>query len=566
MVNMANPIAPITPKIFISHAWEDKIFVRRLEAELKSAGAEVWVDHSDLQGGDNLPKRISDALTWCDTVLFVWSEAASQSHWVELEWTNALSLRKTIIPCVVSKTPLPALLANVLYVDCRDFAKGFAQLQQALHLDPSATKPEPAPASTTKDRRIDAAVPSAAELGRAIDLRVQVRFPDSPRLGLEDWPAKTKPAQLEQISENVVLEFPVDAATGKLAAARLEIHVIAPDFDIAGTAKQILLVPPDALSKCLSFLITPKRTGVCRLNVEVYNLEHIFLGAIPIETEVGNEPKSPSTNVANLFLFVTVRQEQAVTRSGGTYSKTKKIQRPAPKIEPKEIPPPAPAPSQTGTGGDSQIIQHSAKETPIYQRAWRWLIFILIGIFAVGGFFDAIANALLLVTPRSTYFFSIAIIVIWVCLEMLLRRRGLLWLTKDRKAVRIRRLGNKVKGALIGVMVLLWLPRVADIFDLNLIKDETPESSRFYGVVEDENGKLIADAEIIITVKEGESDRLGYGRTKLDGEFDLVVKAKPQTTLWVTVIKDGVIGFQNYLPILGNQEIIFKGNHSPDKP
>ena len=362
MVNMANPIAPITPKIFISHAWEDKIFVRRLEAELKSAGAEVWVDHSGVQGGDNLPKCISDALTWCDTVLLIWSEAASQSHWVELEWTNALSLRKTIIPCVVSKTPLPALLANVLYVDCRDFAKGFAQLRQALHLDPSATKPEPPPASTTKDRRIDAAVPSAAELGRAIDLRVQVRFPDSPRLGLEDWPAKTKPAQLEQISENVVLEFPVDAATGKLAAARLEIHVVAPDFDIAGNAKQILLVPPDALSKCLSFLITPKRTGVCRLNVEVYNVDHIFLGAIPIETEVGGELKSPSTNVANLFLFVTVRQEKTATRSGGTYSKS------------KEIPPPASAPKPTTNEtttiiGDRNI--HAGRDVIIQQPTYE---------------------------------------------------------------------------------------------------------------------------------------------------------------------------------------------------
>lgn len=354
----------IKPKIFISHAWEDKAFVRRLEAELKSASAEVWVDHSGVYGGDNLPKRISDALTWCDTVLLIWSEAASQSHWVELEWTNALSLRKTIIPCRVDQTPLPALLANVLYVDCRDFAEGFKQLQKALHLEspatdqPSTRKSEPA--STTKDRRIDAAVPSIAEVGRPVDLRVQVRFPDSPRLGLEDWPVKNKPSQLEQAAENVALEFPMDAATGKLRSTLLEIHVVAPDFDIAGNAKQILLVPPDALSKCLSFLITPKRTGVCRLNVEVYNLEHIFLGAIPIETEVGNEQKSPSTNVANLFLFVTVGQEKTATRSGGTYSKS------------KEIPPPAPKPTINETTtiiGDRNI--HAGRDVIIQQPTYE---------------------------------------------------------------------------------------------------------------------------------------------------------------------------------------------------
>ncbi len=49
------------PRIFISHAWEDKPLVRRLEAELQAAGAEVWVDHVGIRGGDNLPERISEA-------------------------------------------------------------------------------------------------------------------------------------------------------------------------------------------------------------------------------------------------------------------------------------------------------------------------------------------------------------------------------------------------------------------------------------------------------------------------------------------------------------------------
>jgi len=413
MVNMANPMPSITPKIFISHAWEDKALVRRLETELKAAGAEVWVDHSGVRGGDNLPERISEALAWCDTILLIWSEAASQSHWVKLEWTNALSLRKTIIPCLVSQVQLPALLANILYVDCRDFADGFKQLSQALQLEspsterPSSNKLEPTPASAIKERRIDAAVPSAAEVGRPIDLRVQVRFPDSPRLGLEDWPTKNKPAHLEQATENVALEFPVDPATGKLGSARLEIHVVAPDFDIAGNARQILLVPPDTLSKCLSFLITPKRIGVCRLNVEVYNIEHIFLGAIPIETEVGGEIKSPSTNVANLFLFVTVGQEKTTTRSGAP-------------LKPKAIPPPAPAPSQTAITRDGKIIQagrdviiqQPAQETPARSapksliERWQLWVALLTAIAALIAGMPKIITEYRVLFPAKTARFS----------------------------------------------------------------------------------------------------------------------------------------------------------------
>jgi predicted esterase len=86
------------PRIFISHAWEDKALVRRLEKTLADAGAQVWVDHAGIRGGDNLPERINDALERCNTLLLVWSKAAKSSHWVKLEWTNAISLRKLIIP------------------------------------------------------------------------------------------------------------------------------------------------------------------------------------------------------------------------------------------------------------------------------------------------------------------------------------------------------------------------------------------------------------------------------------------------------------------------------------
>jgi hypothetical protein len=108
--------------------------VRRLEAQLKSAGAEVWVDHAGIRGGDNLPERINDALEWCNTLLLVWSKQAKASHWVKLEWTNAISLRKLIIPCPIDGTPAPPIMANTAYVDFSDEKKGLRELLQALRL------------------------------------------------------------------------------------------------------------------------------------------------------------------------------------------------------------------------------------------------------------------------------------------------------------------------------------------------------------------------------------------------------------------------------------------------
>jgi len=137
-----------TPKIFISHSWDNKPLVRRLEAELKAAGADVWVDHAGVRGGDNLPKEISAALAWCNTVVLVWSQSAAQSHWVELEWTNAIALRKLVTPCRLDKTALPALLANLLYIDFTEVEKGITQLREAVQL---AQKPVTnTPASITE--------------------------------------------------------------------------------------------------------------------------------------------------------------------------------------------------------------------------------------------------------------------------------------------------------------------------------------------------------------------------------------------------------------------------------
>lgn len=116
------------------------MLVRRLEDALKAAGAEVWVDHVGVRGGDNLPERISEALDWCNTLLLVWSKAAAGSRWVKLEWTNAIALDKLIIPCPIDKTPLPSILAHKAYIDFSDTDLGLRELLRALQLTPPASR------------------------------------------------------------------------------------------------------------------------------------------------------------------------------------------------------------------------------------------------------------------------------------------------------------------------------------------------------------------------------------------------------------------------------------------
>lgn len=174
----------------------------------------------------------------------------------------------------------------------------------------------------TRARRIDAAAPSQAQVGARIDLIVQVRFPDSPRLGLEDWPSRRVPDSIEQTSEAVRLAFPIDLATGRAGSARLQVRVVAPDFLIEGQRQQTFDVPPDAYSQRLSFLLTAVRPGLCRINVEVYTADSVFLGMVPVETDVGGAPvEVGQLCVSNLVLSVIAREvaglmAQAAAKSG----------------------------------------------------------------------------------------------------------------------------------------------------------------------------------------------------------------------------------------------------------
>jgi HEAT repeat protein len=147
-------------------------------------------------------------------------------------------------------------------------------------------------------------------VGERLDLLVQVRFPDSPPLGLNDWPFKRKPQLEKQSSEPTELEFTINPLTGQTEAARLSVHVVTNDFDIIGASEKILDVRPDMESRKLPFLLSARTPGTCRINVEIYNAKRAYLGLIPIETEIGGQLSPPMTIVANLVLTVVTSPER----------------------------------------------------------------------------------------------------------------------------------------------------------------------------------------------------------------------------------------------------------------
>jgi hypothetical protein len=119
-------------KLFISYAREDVKIVQKLEQALTANHVDVWRDQVNLYGGQQWPKAIGEAIATHNIVVLIWSKDAAASHYVEFEWTTAVALKKTILPCCLDETPLPPALSAINSIDLHVLDEVLPRILQAL--------------------------------------------------------------------------------------------------------------------------------------------------------------------------------------------------------------------------------------------------------------------------------------------------------------------------------------------------------------------------------------------------------------------------------------------------
>ena len=105
----------------------------------------------------------------------------------------------------------------------------------------------------------------------------------------------------------------------------------------------------------------------------------------------------------------------------------------------------------------------SRKKRPLHQVILTYAYFSLLGLLFLGAFFDAIGNAMELVTPKIATYSSIAATLAFAFLNYYLKRKPLTWLA-DGQTIKIKKLGMKSLFGLLGMIALVWLPIVVDYF------------------------------------------------------------------------------------------------------
>jgi hypothetical protein len=81
---------------FVSYCREDSDFALKLAGDLKTTGANVWLDQLDILPGERWDRAVEEALAKCPSVVVILSPASVSSTNVMDEVSFALEERKNL--------------------------------------------------------------------------------------------------------------------------------------------------------------------------------------------------------------------------------------------------------------------------------------------------------------------------------------------------------------------------------------------------------------------------------------------------------------------------------------
>lgn len=77
--------------VFISHSSKDKELILQVIADLQNNGISYWVDHEQIQFGDNITNKIEDGLQGSKYILVALSKNLGKSNWCRAEYGPILN-------------------------------------------------------------------------------------------------------------------------------------------------------------------------------------------------------------------------------------------------------------------------------------------------------------------------------------------------------------------------------------------------------------------------------------------------------------------------------------------
>ena len=136
---MKNIITENSPKVFLSHANDDKErFVLDFATKLRGKGIDVWLDKWEMLVGDSLIDKIfEEGIKNAQAIIIVLSKFSVYKSWVKEE-LNAAIVKKInglskIIPILIDDCEVPEALQSTLWITINDLNNYDDELNQIVN-------------------------------------------------------------------------------------------------------------------------------------------------------------------------------------------------------------------------------------------------------------------------------------------------------------------------------------------------------------------------------------------------------------------------------------------------
>jgi hypothetical protein len=140
-------------KIFFSYSRADgEQRALKLANDLRSAGADVWIDQLDIEAGKLWDLEVEKALNAANCVLFIATEKSTTSNNVLDEVYYALEEGKAVIPLCFHECRIPFRLQRLQRIDfTTDYETAFRRLLKTLDLNYSEERPSASEQTAQKE-------------------------------------------------------------------------------------------------------------------------------------------------------------------------------------------------------------------------------------------------------------------------------------------------------------------------------------------------------------------------------------------------------------------------------
>ncbi len=265
----------MSPKVFISHASEDKQrFVVDFAKRLRENGVDAWLDQWEMKPGDSLVDKIfEEGLKEAHAVIIVLSTISVQKPWVREELNtsvvNRISRGTKLIPVVIDECDVPESLKSTLWQKVNRLDDYRESLQRILSAIFDVTD---RPAIGYPPARFSAAEPQISDLTRVDGLvlreiaRLQIEVGNglvmydqlSSEPALADLPRQELVDSLEILGQKYFIKI------ARVLGAPLS-HVVLTDFGFQQFAETCVPDYHDVITRIAALLVNE---NICQ-NVEI---------------------------------------------------------------------------------------------------------------------------------------------------------------------------------------------------------------------------------------------------------------------------------------------------------